>query len=83
MTRRRFLKLGAGAAAGAGVLPFLKYLPAEAAAPKDTLVVLISDVPNSMDIHRPGTNRPGYQSAINFYARLLTYGRKTLPDGTL
>ncbi|OGL60586.1 MAG: ABC transporter substrate-binding protein [Candidatus Tectomicrobia bacterium RIFCSPLOWO2_12_FULL_69_37] len=83
MTRRSFLKLGAGAAAGAGVLPFLRHLPAEAAVPKDTLVVLISDVPNSMDIHRPGTNRPGYQSAINFYDRLLTYGRKTLPDGSL
>lgn len=83
MTRRRFLELGAGAAAGAGVLPFLKYLPAEAAAGKDTLVVLIGDAPNSMDIHRQGSNRPSYQLAVNLYDRLVTYGRKKLSDGNM
>ena len=81
--RRDFLRWGAGAAAGAGVLPLLKYLPAEAAAGRDTLVVVIGNGPNSMDIHRKGTNRPAYQGAVNLYDRLLTYGRKTLPDGNV
>lgn len=81
--RRDFLKWGAGAAAGAGVLSLLKYIPAEAAADRDTLVVVIGNGPNSMDIHRKGTNRPAYQGAVNLYDRLVTYGRKTLPDGNV
>ena len=81
--RRDFLKIGAGAAAGAGLLPLLKYLPAEAAAGRDTLVVVIGNGPNSMDIHRKGTNRPSYQVAVNIYDRLVTYGRKKLPDGNV
>jgi len=81
MDRRDFLKLGAGAAAGAGLLPLLKYLPAEAAAGRDTLVAIIGDGFNSMDIHRQGTNRPSYQNAVNLYDRLVTYGRKKLPNG--
>ncbi len=81
--RRDFLKIGAGAAEGAGLLPLLKYLPAEAAAGRDTLVVVIGNGPNSMDIHRKGTNRPSYQVAVNIYDRLVTYGRKKLPDGNV
>jgi len=60
----------------------LKYLPAHAAGRGDTLVVVTGFGPNSMDIHRKGTNRPSYQIAVNLYDRLVTYGRKTLPDGS-
>ena len=82
MKRRDFLKSSA-VVMGAGVLPVLKYLPAEAAGRGDTLVVVIGDAPNSMDIHRKGTNRPAYQIAVNLYDRLVTYGNKKLPDGSV
>ena len=35
-----------------------------------------------MDIHGVGANRPAYQASWNIYDRLMTYGVKTLPDGT-
>jgi peptide/nickel transport system substrate-binding protein len=57
---------------------------AGAAAPsrKDTLVVLLETGPNNLDIHGVGTNRPAYGTSWNSYDRLLTYGAKTLPDGS-
>ncbi|MGD1880197.1 MAG: ABC transporter substrate-binding protein [Kiloniellaceae bacterium] len=82
MKRRDFLKT-TGVAAGASVLPFLKYLPAQAAARDDTLVVVVGDGINSLDLHRQGTNRPSYQVSINIYDRLVRFGVKTLEDGTL
>ncbi|MEQ9606379.1 MAG: ABC transporter substrate-binding protein, partial [Kiloniellaceae bacterium] len=82
MKRRDFLKT-TGVAAGASVLPFLKYLPAQAAARDDTLVVVVGDGINSLDLHRQGTNRPSYQVSINVYDRLVRFGVKTLEDGTL
>lgn len=36
---------------------------------------------NSLDIHGVGTNRPAYGSSWNIYDRLISFGRKTLPDG--
>jgi peptide/nickel transport system substrate-binding protein len=45
-------------------------------------VVLLETGPNSLDIHGVGTNRPAYGTSWNVYDRLLTYGSKTLPDGT-
>ncbi len=80
MNRRRFLQ--SSAATGA-VIPFLKFLPAQAAGRKDTLVVVSGNGPNSMDIHRKGTNRPAYQNAVNLYDRLIGFGTKTLEDGTM
>jgi peptide/nickel transport system substrate-binding protein len=82
MKRRALLKSLAAAPLGAGLLPFLKCLPAEAAG-ADTIVVAIGSTINSLDIHRAGTNRPSYQVAVNVYDRLVTFGTKTLPDGTL
>jgi len=87
MHRRDFLKGSAAATVGAAVaggavLPFLKALPAHAAI-GDTLVVVIGSTINSLDLHRTGTNRPSYQVAVNCYDRLLTFGTKTLPDGSL
>jgi len=48
----------------------------------ETLVVLIEFGPNSMDIHGVGANFRSYGASWNLYDRLLTYGMKTLPDGT-
>lgn len=81
--RRDFLKTAGAGALGAGLLPFLKFLPAEAATRKDVLVVITGFGPNSMDIHRVGANRPSYQIAVNLYDRLIGYGVKTAPDGSL
>jgi peptide/nickel transport system substrate-binding protein len=63
MQRRDFLKT-MGVATGASVLPFLKFLPAEAAGGKDTLVVVTGAGINSLDLHRKGTNRPSYQVTV-------------------
>jgi peptide/nickel transport system substrate-binding protein len=39
--------------------------------------------PNSLDLHRVGTNRPAYGISWNMYDRLMTFGTKTLPDGSI
>ena len=80
---RRTLLKGAGAVAlSAPMLPFLKVLPASAAR-ADTAVVVIGQTINTLDIHRKGTNRPSYQVAVNCYDRLVSFGTKTLEDGSL
>ncbi len=76
--RRNFLKLG-GATLAASQLPFLKY----AQAADDTVVVVMGQTINSLDLHRTGTNRPSYQVAVNCYDRLVTFGTKTLGDGSM
>jgi peptide/nickel transport system substrate-binding protein len=48
---------------------------------KDTLVMANEFGPNMLDIHGLGANRPSYGVAWNAYDRLITYGRKKLPDG--
>ncbi|MBL6957944.1 MAG: twin-arginine translocation signal domain-containing protein [Rhodospirillales bacterium] len=82
MRRRDFLKT-AGAVTGASVLPFLKFLPAEAAGRSDTLVVVAGQGINSLDLHRKGTNRPSYQVTVNIYDRLVRFGVTELKDGSL
>ena len=82
-SRRSFLKTAGAAAAGAGMLPFLRSLPAAEAGPGDTLVVVTGDTINSLDLHRTGTNRESYQVAVNCYDRLVSFGTKTMPDGSL
>ena len=49
---------------------------------RETLLVVTEVGPNSMDIHGVGANRPSYGLSWNVYDRLLTYGKKALPDGT-
>src|SRR5712692_5230346 len=56
--------------------------PALAQSRNETLIVVVESGPNSMDIHGVGTNRPAYQASWNLYDRLMTFGIKTLPDGT-
>jgi peptide/nickel transport system substrate-binding protein len=82
MDRRTFIKSTGAVTIGAGMLPFLKVLPASAA-PGGVAVVAISQTINSLDIHRSGTNRPSYQIAVNCYDRLVSFGTKTMPDGSL
>ena len=81
MNRRDLLKTTSGAALGAAMLPFLKSTAM--AQSGDTAVVVIGNTINSLDIHRSGTNRPSYQVAVNVYDRLVSFGIKTLKDGSL
>jgi peptide/nickel transport system substrate-binding protein len=57
-------------------------MPAWAQSRAETLVVLTEFGPNSLDIHGVGANFRSYGASWNLYDRLLTYGSKTLPDGT-
>lgn len=78
-TRRNFLKMGA---AGASVLPFLKAMPASAQG-ADTMVVVVGQTINSLDLHRSGTSRAAYQVGINCYDRLVSFGTKEAIGGGL
>ncbi|WP_119168238.1 ABC transporter substrate-binding protein [Algihabitans albus] len=81
-SRRSFLQMSGAALAGAGMLPFLKVLPAQAQA-AETVVVVTGQTINSLDIHRTGTNRASYQVAVNCYDRLVSFGTKETADGGL
>ncbi|MBL8385608.1 MAG: ABC transporter substrate-binding protein [Burkholderiales bacterium] len=81
MKRRHFLQSGAFGAAAAAV-PALWTAEAFAQArPRDVLVVANEFGPNSLDIHTVGANRPSYSVSWMCYDRLMTFGRKKLPDG--
>lgn len=82
MDRRTFVKGVSLATLGAGMLPLLKSLPAQAASNRPLVVALGASI-NSLDIHRSGTNRTSYQIAVNCYDRLVSFGTKTLADGTV
>ena len=58
------------------------WSPAKAQARQETLLIVSESGPNNIDIHGVGTNVPGYEVSWNCYDRLMTHGRKTLPDGT-
>ncbi len=77
MDRRDFIASSSSAFA-------LGALPLAAGAqqrPKDVLVVANEFGPNSLDIQTVGANRPAYGVSWICYDRLMTYGRKRLPDG--
>ena len=76
MDRREFLSSGAAVAAAG--LPLAAQAQAR---PKDVLIVANEFGPNSLDIQTIGANRPSYGVSWLCYDRLMTYGRKTLPDG--
>lgn len=84
MNRREFLGSASSAAVLAGVsgLPLFAG-PAEAQARNETLLLISENGPNNLDIHGVGTNRPGYEASWNCYDRLISYGRKTNPDGSI
>lgn len=83
MNRREFLSSAslafAAGAAGSG-LPWARAFAQGAR--QDTLLLISENGPNNLDIHGVGTNRPGYEAAWNCYDRLVTYGVKTLPNGS-
>ncbi|GAB4385991.1 MAG: ABC transporter substrate-binding protein [Elainellaceae cyanobacterium] len=63
-----------------GASPTVKAATGNAA----TLTYVQGDgFPNSLDLHRVGTNRPAYGVSWNLYDRLMTFGSKTLSDGTV
>ena len=81
MKRRDFLQTGTAAAVAS---TFAAGLPLDALAqarPKDVLVAANEFGPNSLDIHTVGANRPSYAVSWMCYDRLMTFGKKTLPDG--
>jgi peptide/nickel transport system substrate-binding protein len=57
--------------------------PLQAQSRDETLLVVVESGTNSLDIHVVGANPASYGVAWNIYDRLLTYGTKTLPDGSL
>jgi peptide/nickel transport system substrate-binding protein len=82
MDRRDFLSRTATTSLASGAT--LGALPLVAQAqqrPRDVLVVANEFGPNSLDIHTVGANRPSYGVSWICYDRLMTYGKKTLPDG--
>ncbi len=80
MDRRYFLSSSAAAAA-AGTAVGLPRAAQAQARPKDVLIVANEFGPNSLDIQTIGANRPSYGVSWLCYDRLMTYGKKTLPDG--
>src|SRR5260221_108870 len=82
MKRREFLRPMTALAAGS-VLPAAPAIwsPARAQSRQETVLAVTEYGPNNFDIHGVGTNRPGYEVAWNCYDRLMTHGKKTLPDG--
>ena len=82
MRRREFLKLMTASAAGGLVQAPAVWTPARAQSRSETLLVVTESGPNNLDIHGVGTNRSGYEVSWNCYDRLMSHGKKTLPDGT-
>jgi peptide/nickel transport system substrate-binding protein len=82
MKRRDFLKT-VTATAAVSVLAGPAIRSAKSQSRQETLLFLTESGPNNFDIHGVGTNRPGYEVSWNCYDRLLSYGSKTLADGTL
>src|SRR6188472_3078533 len=76
--RRRFLQTSA--LLGAGVMG---GRPVFAQARGETLVVVQELGPNSLDMQGVGSNQTVNGLSWNCYDRLLSYGSKTLADGTI
>lgn len=81
MDRRKFLMTATAVSAGS-LVPWLRYLPASAATPKDTFIIVSEDGPNGLDPQGAATSRPVFGVAFNVYDRLITNGRKKLPNGS-
>ena len=83
MKRRDFMKGAGTVAMGAGAVSLLRIMPAEANGKNGTVVVVHGNTINSLDIHRLGSNRPSYQASVNIYDRLVGFGTKKMPDGSM
>lgn len=82
MQRRVFL-FASSAIVAAGLIAGPVAGPAAAQSRQETLLVVVEAGMNNLDIHGVGTSGRSYVAAWNMYDRLVTFGRKTLPDGTL
>src|ERR1700674_2916217 len=80
MKRRDFI-ISSAAAAGAGIVPL--ELLAQSDRRKELLIVANETGPNSLDIHTVGANRPSYGVSWLCYDRLMTFGKKALPNGLM
>lgn len=80
LKRRSLLKAASLTPVAASVLASGEALAQDR---KDTLIMANEFGPNMLDIHGLGANRPSYGVAWNVYDRLMTYGRKKLPDGAM
>jgi peptide/nickel transport system substrate-binding protein len=78
MNRREFLR----STTIAGFTALLDGSDVLAQSKQDTLLVISEGGPNNLDVQGVGTNRPGYEVAWNCYDRLVSYGIKTLADGS-
>ncbi|GAB4066293.1 ABC transporter substrate-binding protein [Ancylobacter sonchi] len=86
MNRREFLKSASvlSSVAATGVAAPAVWSSASAQSARAETLLLVSEAgPNNLDIHGVGTNRPGYEVAWNCYDRLMSYGTKTLADGSV
>lgn len=97
MRRRDLLKQGTAFTTGVSLAALInacgntsKSTGGEAAAdssestePTVITVVQGGGFPNGLDLHQVGTNRPAYGVSWAIYDRLVTFGNKTLEDGTL
>jgi peptide/nickel transport system substrate-binding protein len=80
MKRREFIQTTAVLSA-AGMLPF--ELLAQSDRRKEVLVIANETGPNSLDIHTVGANRPAYGVSWVCYDRLMSFGTRKLPNGSL
>ncbi|WP_017298265.1 ABC transporter substrate-binding protein [Nodosilinea nodulosa] len=97
MRRRRLIKTSLGLTVGLTLANGLKACSSKpsssdsAAAPdaagkvSDAKLTMVQGggFPNGLDLHRVGTNRPAYGISWAMYDRLMTFGTKELPDGSL
>ncbi|MEO1620252.1 MAG: ABC transporter substrate-binding protein [Cyanobacteria bacterium J06632_3] len=99
MRRRDLLKRGAAFTSGVSLATLIHSCgntadtPAEStdsaatgasgSEPSVLTVVQGGGFPNGLDLHQVGTNRPAYGISWALYDRLVTFGNKTLSDGTL
>src|SRR3974377_765418 len=77
MKRREFLRSMTCLAPGTAITAPAIFSAAKAASRKETLLLVTENGPNNLDIHGIGTNRPGYDTFLNRYDRLITHGKKT------
>ena len=81
MTRRAFLKGSGALLASVAASDFFAMSNALAQSAGSMVRVLTDGAPNTLDPDGNGLNRYSYNIAWNVYDRLVTFGKKALPDG--
>lgn len=90
MKRRDLLKQGTVFTAGVSLAAFLGSQPSQRnrvhsqGNPSDATLRVVrgGGFPNGLDLHQVGVNRPAYGTSWVLYDRLITFGSKTLADGS-